>query len=151
MPCWPALPGLRGNEEASTPVHTLWLFFAWPAGAVWGNVWAMPLCGIIAAVFAVVFRDRLGRAVSGWWHRHFGHRAELDDIRARLDAHADLLDPHSPGGLAAVMDEVRRAVTAAESAHADIKALGVITRNAKAPRRGATEMRKTATGKAEET
>ena len=129
-------------------MHTLWLFFAWPAGAVWGNVWAMPLCGFIAAVFAVVFRDRLGRAVSGWWHRHFGHRAELDEIRARLDTHADLLDPHTPGGLNAVMDEVRRAVTAAESAREAVQALGVIK---PAARRGATEMRKTGGGKAEST
>lgn len=125
-------------------MHTFWLFFAWPSGGVWSNVGAMPVCGVIAGVFAFVFRDHLGRALQGWFRRHLGHHAELDEIRARLDAHADLLDPHSPGGLAAVMDEVRRAVTAAESAHEDIKALGVIARNARTPRRGATEMRKTA-------
>jgi hypothetical protein len=126
----------------------LWLFFTWPAGAVWGNVFAMPLCGIAAAFAAFLGRDRLGKAISGWWHRHLGHKGELDAIRARLDAHADMLDPRTPGGLAVVLDEVRRAVTAAESAHEDIKALGVITRGAKpAPRRGATEMRKTGGGK----
>lgn len=129
-------------------MHTLWLFFAWPGGGVWSNVLAMPACGVIAAVAAYLGRDKLGRAISSWHHRHFGHRAELDDIRARLDAHADMLDPRTPGGLNAVLDEVRRAVAASESAHEDIKALGVITRGAKpAPRRGATEMRKTGGGK----
>ena len=131
-------------------MHVLWLFFTWPAGAVWGNVFAMPLCGIVAAFAAFLGRDRLGRALSGFWHRHFGHRAELDDIHARLDAHANLLDPHTPGGLAVILDEVRRAVAAAESAHADIQALGVIAKGAKAPRRGPTEMRKTGRGKAED-
>lgn len=131
-------------------MHTLLLFFAWPNGGAWSNVAAMPVCGVIAAVFAVIFKDRLGRAISGWWHRHLGHRAELDEIRARLDAHADLLDVHTPGGLNAILDEVRRAVTAAESAHEDIKALGVIAAKAKTPRRGSTEMRKTGGGKAEQ-
>ena len=131
-------------------MHTFWLFFAWPNGGAWSNVIAMPVCGVIAAVFAVVFKERLGKAISGWWHKHLGHRPELDEIRKRLDTHADLLDPHSPGGLNAVLDEVRRAVTAAESARDEIKGLGVITRGAKpAPRRGATEMRKTGGGKAE--
>ena len=131
-------------------MHTLLLFFAWPNGGAWSNVVAMPVCGVIAGVVTFVFRDHLGRAVKGWWHRHLGHGSELDEIRTRLDTHADLLDPHSPGGLNAVLDEVRRAVTAAESARDEIKGLGVITRGAKpAPRRGATEMRKTGSGKAE--
>ncbi len=128
--------------------HVLWLFFGWPNGAIWGNVWAMPVCGVLAALAAFLVRDRIGRAVSSWWHRHFGHRDELDALNARLDEHAALLDHSTPGGLGAVMDEVRRAVTAAESAHEAVKALGVIK---PAPRRGAaTEMRKKATGKAED-
>jgi hypothetical protein len=132
-------------------VHTFWVFFAWPDGGAWSNVIAMPVCGLIAGLFAFLFRDHIGRAVRGWWHRHLGHRAELDEIRERLDTHADALDLSTPGGLAAVMDEVRRAVTAAESAREDIRALGVIARNAKPPpRRGATEMRKTGSGKAED-
>lgn len=132
-------------------MHILWLFFAWPNGGVWSNVWAMPVCGVIAGITAFVFRDHLGRALRSWFRRHLGHHAELDEIKARLDTHADLLDPHTPGGLNAVLDEVRRAVTAAESAHADIKALGVIATNTKTPRRGATEMRKTASRKTDET
>lgn len=130
-------------------MHTFLLFFGYPNGAIWGNVWAMPVCGVIAGVVTFVFRDHLGRALRSWFGRHFGHHAELAEIRARLDTHADLLDPHTPGGLNAVLDEVRRAVTAAESAHEDIKALGVIATKASAPRRGATEMRKTAGGKAD--
>lgn len=125
-------------------MHTLLVFLAWPNGAVWGNVGAMPVCGIIAGFFAFVFRDHIGRAVKGWWHRHLGHKDDLDAIHARLDAHADLLDHDTPGGLGAVMDEVRRAVTAAESAHEAVKALGVIKQ---APRRGGTEMRKAAGAK----
>ena len=131
-------------------MYILRLFFGWPNGAIWGNVWAMPVCGVVAGVFAVVFRDHIGRALRSWLHRHLGHRAELDQIRERLDGHADALDLSTPGGLAAVMDEVRRAVMAAESARDEIKGLGVIARGAKtAPRRGTTEMRKTGSGKAE--
>jgi hypothetical protein len=101
----------------------------------------MPVCGVIAGFFAFVFRDHLGRAIKGWWGRHLGHGDKLDEIQARLEAHAELLDHETPGGLGAVMDEVRRAVTAAESAHSAVQALGVIAGSAKAPRRGATEMR----------
>lgn len=123
-------------------MHTLLVFLAWPNGAVWGNVGAMPLCGLVAAFFAFVFRDHLGRALKNWVKRHFGHHSELDALSARLDAHADLLDHDTPGGLGAVMDEVRRAVAAAESAHEAVKALGVIK---PVPRRGSTEMRPAAT------
>ena len=124
-------------------MHTLWLFFSWPQGGAWSNVVAMPVCGLIAALAAFLVRDRLGRALRKWYARHFGHHAELDAIRAQLQAHADLLDHDTPGGLGAVMDEVRRAVSAAESAHEAVKALGVIRT---APKRGATPMRKTSTG-----
>lgn len=130
-------------------MHAFLAFFAWPGGGIWGNVLAMPVCGLIAGLAAFVFRDHLGRAIKGWWHRHLGHKDDLDAIRETLKAHADLLDHDTPGGLGAVMDEVRRAVTAAESAHEAVKALGMI--NKQAPRRGATPMRKTATGKADGT
>ena len=125
-------------------MHTFWSFFGWPAGSTWSNVLAMPSCGVLATVFAVVFRDRIGRAVRHWHRRHFGHHDEIAAIHERLDAHADLLDHDTPGGLGAVMDEVRRAVTAAESAHEAVKALGVIT---PAPRRGATQMKRAAGAK----
>ena len=125
-------------------MHTLWLFFAWPDGGAWSNIVAVPPCAVLAAVLAFIFRDRLGRALKGWWARHLGHKDDLDAIHARLDAHADLLDHETPGGLGAVMDEVRRAVTAAESAHEAVRALGVIK---PPPRRGGTEMRKAASAK----
>jgi hypothetical protein len=127
-------------------VHTFLAFFAWPNGTAWSNIIAVPPCAVLAAVLAFIFRDRLGKAISGWWHRHFGHRAELDAVRAQLKTHADLLDHDTPGGLGAVMDEVRRAVAAAESAHEAVRALGVIKPS---PRRGTTEMRKTTNGKTE--
>ena len=125
-------------------MHVFLSFFGWPAGSTWSNVLAMPSCGVLATVFAVVFRDKIGKAAKDWHRRHFGHHDELGKIHERLDAHADLLDHDTPGGLGAVMDEVRRAVTAAESAHEAVKALGVIKQ---APRRGATPMQKKATGK----
>jgi hypothetical protein len=121
-------------------------FFDYPNGAIWGNVYAMPVCAVIAGVFAFLFRDHIGRACSDWWKRHFGHHAELDDIKARLETHADALSLETPGGLAAVMAEVRAAKTAAEAAHGAVQALGVLK---PAARRGATEMRKTGGGKGE--
>lgn len=124
-------------------------FFGWPAGAVWGNVLAMPVCGAVAFAAAFLLRDKIGRALSGWWHRHFGHRAELDAIGETLDAHADALDLETPGGLAAVMAEVREAKSASESALAEVRALIAISGPRQAPRRGATPMQKKATGKAE--
>jgi hypothetical protein len=114
-------------------VHTFLLFFAWPDGAVWGNVGAMPVCGVIAAVFAFICRDRIGRALGGWWHRHLSHRAELDEIKDRLSVHADLLNPDTPGGLAAILSEVKDAKMAAESAHAAVKALAVVRPNPAPP------------------
>ena len=120
-------------------MHTLWLFFTWPAGAVWGNVFAMPVTGIVAAVAAFLGRDWIGRAVGNWHRRHFGHHAELDGIKARLDTHADLLDLDTPGGLAAVMSELRDTKDAAESAAAEVRALAKVV----AP----TPMKRTASGR----
>lgn len=128
-------------------MHTLLVFLAWPNGAVWGNVGAMPVCGLVAGFFAFVFRDHIGRALKGWVKFHFGHHAELDRIRAALDAHADLLNPETPGGMAAVIAELRQARMAAESAQAATQALSAIARPA--PRRGATPMQNKTTGKAD--
>lgn len=99
-------------------MHTFLLFFGYPNGGIWGNVYAMPVCAVIAGVVTFIFRDHIGRAVKGWWHRHLGHKDDLEEIHARLDAHADLLDPLTPGGLAVVLSEVRDARAAAESAKA---------------------------------
>ncbi len=107
-------------------MHTFLAFFGWPNGACWGNVAAMPLCGVLAGLAAFVFRDHLGRALKNWARRHLGHGAELDEIRTRLDAHADLLDLGTPGGLAAVMSAVQDAKTAAESAHGAVQGLALV-------------------------
>lgn len=126
-------------------MHTLWLFLNWPNGTAWSNVVAMPVCGVVAGLAAYFGRNKLGAVLKPWFWRHLGHHSELDALTARMDAHADLLDTSTPGGLATVLDEVRRAVTAAESAHEAVRALGVI--NKPAPRRGATPMRKAAGAK----
>src|ERR1700728_2029864 len=67
-------------------MHLLWLFFGWPQGAVWGNVWAIPLCAVVGGTGAFIFRDRIGHAIAAWWHRHHGPhlRAELDAMEQRL-------------------------------------------------------------------
>ena len=128
-------------------MHTFLAFFAWPNGGVWSNVLAMPLCAIVAFVAGYLGRDRLGRALKPWFRRHLGHHAELDAIRERLDSHADLLDPQTPGGMAAVMAELRDVKASAEAAAAGIQALSAIAKPA--PRRGSTPMQKKATGKAD--
>ena len=62
-------------------MHVFLTYFGWPYGATWSNVGAMPACGVVAAVAAFVFRDRIGRALSGWWKRHFGHHEEIAELR----------------------------------------------------------------------
>lgn len=59
------------------------------------NVASMPACGAIAALFAFIFRDRLGKALASWWHRHLGHGRELAEIRAIAEkAHRISADTH---------------------------------------------------------
>jgi hypothetical protein len=74
----------------------------------------------------------------------------LTHIAAVSDQVADLLDLTTPRGLAAVMDETRRAVSASEAALAEVRALIAISGPRQAPRRGATPMQKKATGKADD-
>jgi len=71
-------------------MHLLWLFFGWPAGAVWGNVWAIPLCAIVGGTGAFIFRDRIGRALAAWFHEHHAPhlRAELAAMEQRLAGQA---------------------------------------------------------------
>lgn len=71
--------------------HWLREYWGW-AGS---NIGAMPACGLIAVLSAAVFRKPLAR----WWHRHFGMKAELAEIRdAAAAAHriaADLFEHHT--------------------------------------------------------
>ena len=126
-------------------MHSVPFFFGWPTGAIWGNVLAMPVCGVLAGAFAVVFRNKLGRALKRWHKRHFGHHAELDAIREKLAAHANLLDHQTPGGLGAVWEELRDLKATLEAQAAGVEALVSIAKPT--PRRGATAMRKTAGAK----
>jgi hypothetical protein len=89
--------------------HGLLWYWDW-AGS---NIGAMPACGLLALLVGApltwLLRDRIGAGLSGWYRRHFGHGAELAEIRATADkAHriaADLYlhhtgktHPHAPGG-----------------------------------------------------
>lgn len=72
---------------------THWLRWYWDwAGS---NVGAMPACGLFAVLSAVCFR----RPAAAWWHRHFGARQDLADIKAVADAAhriaADLYKHHT--------------------------------------------------------
>jgi hypothetical protein len=42
---------------------------------VWPNAGAMPLCAVAGFIGAYVFRDRIGRRLMRWLHKH--HEAEL--------------------------------------------------------------------------
>lgn len=53
--------------------HELGRYWAYTGG----NVAAMPECGAVAVIFAVCFR----KPVAAWWHKHFGAKAELAEIR----------------------------------------------------------------------
>lgn len=63
--------------------HVLVYYFAWPYGNVYGNVWAIVPCGIIAGLW--------GRAKVLKWHR-----ANLERDKRRhdeiMDAHRKILD-----------------------------------------------------------
>lgn len=59
-----------------------------------GNVVSMPVCGALAVAFAVLCR----KPAAAWWHKHFGAKADLREIRAVAeDARkiaADLFEHH---------------------------------------------------------
>jgi hypothetical protein len=61
--------------------HWLAAYWHW-AGS---NIGAEPACGLIALAVGgpVVYllRDRIGKHLAGWWHRHLGHRGELAEMR----------------------------------------------------------------------
>jgi hypothetical protein len=86
---------------------------AWYWNWAGSNIGAMPACGLVGLLTAGpltwLLRDRIGHRLAGWWHRHLGHRAELDELRATADRAlqiaADLYEHHTgtphplaPGG-----------------------------------------------------
>ncbi len=62
--------------------------------ATWGSNTAAAECAITAAAAAYLGRDRAGRVLARWWHRHHGEqlRSDLaameDRLRARISAQA---------------------------------------------------------------
>lgn len=66
-------------------------YWAWTGG----NVGAMPLQAAITVAGTLLLR----RPLAAWWHRHFGARAELAELKATADAAhrivADLFEHHA--------------------------------------------------------
>ena len=54
----------------------------WYVGQVQGNVLAMPVQALITVAATLLFRKPVAR----WWHKHFGAKAEIDDIRRMVAA-----------------------------------------------------------------
>jgi hypothetical protein len=116
---------------------TGWLYH-WVYLDFYAPVWPNIIASILVAAW-VTLRLRAGRRL----------QEQIRDLHERHHAeHMAALSLDTPGGLAAVMSEVRDAKTAAESAHGAVQALGVAVKPRPA-RRGATEMHKTGDGKAD--
>lgn len=91
------------------------LFFGWPAGGTWSNLVASLEWVAVAAVFVWLFRDRIGRHLAAWWHKHHGQHqradfsAALAEAEERLKAHVDQrLTEHHGRILSIVQGEKRR-------------------------------------------
>lgn len=63
-----------------------------------GNLVAWALCGVVAGVFGYIFRDRIGRRLAAWWHKHHGGhlRGELAAMEERLRAHVSAVAADGP-------------------------------------------------------
>jgi hypothetical protein len=62
-------------------MHIFLLYFGIPYGAVWSNVGAEPILVALAAGFAFLFRDRIGRKLVRWHHKH--HTAHLEELKKK--------------------------------------------------------------------
>ena len=58
--------------------HEAWRYWQW-AGS---NVGAMPLCGVVAAAFGYLLRDRIGTRLARWLDSHHGPHA----VKRHLEA-----------------------------------------------------------------
>lgn len=69
-------------------LHQLWDYIG-------GNVVATPFCAALTAVGVVLFQ----RPIARWWHKHFGVRDEIAEVReiAQAAHHivADLFEHHT--------------------------------------------------------
>ncbi len=111
-----------------------WLYH-WVYLDFYAPVWPNIIASILVAAW-VTMKLRATRRL----------QEQIRDLHERHHAeHMAALDLTTPGGLAAVMAEVRAAKTAAESAHGAVQALGVAAKPRPA-RRGPTEMQKTGGG-----
>lgn len=70
-------------------MNTWGLFFSWPAGGTWSNMIASLEWVVVAGITVWCFRDRLGRRLAAWWHKHHKEhlRAELDQLKTELLEH----------------------------------------------------------------
>lgn len=64
------------------------LYFGWPAGAVWGNVIAEPVIFLASAAVVWLLRDRIGRHLAAWWHKHHGPHAIAEHRQALAEHEA---------------------------------------------------------------
>lgn len=69
-------------------LHQLAIVFGYPAGIVTGNL----LAEVLVLIGAIVFRDRLGRALVVWHHKH--HMAHM----TRLGLDPDRSTPQDSKG-----------------------------------------------------
>lgn len=60
--------------------HQLWLVFNWPFGIVVGNILSNLIWTPIAAAGLWLARDRIGRRLAAWLHKHYtAHLARLEE------------------------------------------------------------------------
>jgi hypothetical protein len=51
---------------------------------IWPNAGAMPLCAVFGLIGGYLFRDRIGRGLVAWLHKH--HAAHIAAEQERRDA-----------------------------------------------------------------
>lgn len=78
-------------------------FFSWPAGATWSNMIASAEWVALIGILTWYFRDRVGRRLADYVHRHQTHHRERHQAEW-LDAIRD----HVSQELTSVRDEIRR-------------------------------------------
>ena len=111
--------------------------YRWLYVDFWVPVWPNIAAGILVAAW-VTLKLRAQRRL----------QEELRDIHERHHAqHMAALDLDTPGGLAAVMAEVKDAKMAAESAHGAVQGLALVAGTGQPAATGKTPMRRTATGR----